>query len=122
MFNINSNNNIITINRGDTVDYTFTINLGTKRFEDKYTLTAGDSLYFGLMEPNQPFEHALLRLEFTEADNDEDGNVKIHLDSSMTENLLSGRYYYSIKLRQAVLDGEDKVTTLIPNTKFAIYE
>ena len=122
MFNINSNNNIITINRGDTVDYTFTINLGTKRFEDKYTLTTGDSLYFGLMEPNQPFECALLRLEFTEADNDEDGNVKIHLDSSMTENLLSGRYYYSIKLRQAVLDGEDKVTTLIPNTKFAIYE
>ena len=113
-----SNNNIIKVTRGDTVPLTFTVHNITNDVEvkDDVLLEAGDSLYFGLMEPNQPFERALIRMKVTaESDMTE---VPLELGPEMTEFLLTGLYYYSVKIERK--DG--KVETLIKKTKFYILD
>lgn len=127
MFEI-SNNGIIKINRGDSFSLNVFINLGTCLEPIQYVLQQGDSVYFALMEPNQPFEHALMRREFTVADLDEDDKVIMNFSSEQTEYLLPGTYYYMIKLRRLEKLGESgeeneySVDTIIPKTKFIIAE
>lgn len=123
-------NNIIVINRGDTHSFDFTI-VDPNMPEGRYTLTGEDAVYFGIMDPGQPFEEALVRKKYTAADTDEKGNLIITLESDDTVDLLPGKYFYAIKLHQNHADvnintGEftgnwvDRVSTLINKTKFII--
>ena len=112
-----SNNNIIRVTRGDsfTLDFCdFVVNT----LEPDCTLHPGDSLYFGLMEPNQPFEFALIRKKFTNETNLDMESVPMDFTPEMTEFLMPGTYYYSVKIERA--DG--KVETLVKKTKFYIID
>lgn len=122
-----STNNIITVNRGDTFSFTFDINIGTEINPVPYILEEGDKLYLGVSEANVPFENAIIKKVFTMVDADSDGSINIIFDSTDTLNLLPGNYYYSIKLSQPIpgtseVEASEKVTTLIPRTKFVIIE
>ena len=127
MFDI-SDNGIIRINRGDAFSLSVYINLGTTLEPIQYVLTENDRVYFALMEPNQPFECALMRREFTKDDLDEYNNVDMFFKNDQTEFLMPGTYYYTIKLVRKELateSGEDDKTlvdTITPKTKFIIIE
>ena len=114
MFNI-APNGVITLNRGDNFEYIFKINEGTLLEPVYYTLTVADKLYFGIMEPNQQFENAIVKKVFTSYNNTEDGNVKITLNHLDTAYLRPGLYYYEIKL----VKDDTTVNTLITQ-KFII--
>ena len=117
-------NNIIAINRGDTYSFDFIINDDSQE-NGRYILKNDDVLYFGLMDPHQPFENALVKKRFTKDDCDEFGNLTIIIRSEDTLDLVPGVYYYSIKLHK-VTDNEleyiDEVVTIINKTKFVIYD
>lgn len=123
MFEI-SRNGIVTLSRGDSFEFSVFINLGTLLEPVQYFLEEGDKLYFALMEPNHPFEAALIRKVYTKDDMDESGNVIMKFVPEDTEYLLPGTYYYMVKLlRPAKESGEsDKVDTIISKTKFAIVD
>lgn len=124
-----SSNMIITINRGDTTDLSVPlfINAGDKLNPIRYQLADNDVVYFGLMEAEQPFEHALIRKAYTKDDVNEYGDVLITLTAEDTLNLLPGNYYYEIKLRKILLsesgiaDGSI-VDTIVERKKFTIVE
>ena len=117
MFNL-SNNGIITINRGDSFSLDTFINVGTVMSPVQYVLETGDYVYFGLMEPGQPFEHALIRKVFDKTSLTEDDLVHMEFSAEMTEYLMPGLYYYMIKLVTA--DGD--VSTIVSKTKFIILD
>ncbi len=120
-------NNIIVMNRGDTYEFTLNISDGA----EDYALQGADTVYFGIMDPGQPFETALVRKRFTAEDVDAAGILTIRLDPEDTLDLYPGKYFYSVKLH---LDHEeldyntmlptgayiDKVITIINKTKFII--
>lgn len=123
--------NIITINRGDSFDFDLTINLGGALDTERYILTGSDAIYFGIMDPGQPFEWALVRKKYTVLDTDAMGNLTISIKPEDTLDLMPGRYYYAVKLhmKHPEIDettGEetgkiiDKVYTVINKTKFII--
>ena len=128
MFDI-SRNGIITMSRGDTWETEIFVNLGTELLPWGYDLQEGEYLYFGVMEPNQPFEIALIRKRIDMNDKgDGQGYYKIRFESKDTIALLPGNYYYEVKLQHFKKDastgeilGTD-VDTIIPRTKFVIYE
>ena len=120
--------NIIVINRGDSFDFDLTITLDS---EFRYALTGDDALYFGIMQPHQPFETALIRKKYTVADTDAMGNLSVSILPEDTLNLHPGKYYYAVKLHMNHPEvdantGEetgkiiDKVYTIINKTKFII--
>ena len=120
--------NIIVINRGDSFDFDLTITLDS---EFRYALTGDDALYFGIMQPHQPFETALIRKKYTVAETDEMGNLSVSILPEDTLNLHPGKYYYAVKLHMNHPEvdantGEetgkiiDKVYTIINKTKFII--
>lgn len=118
MFHI-GDNGIITITRGDAFALDVFVNIGTVYAPVQYVLEPGDKLCFGLMEPHQPFEVALIRKVFTEEDVDEEtGLVHMYFAPEMTEFLVPGTYYYCVKL--AAADGD--VSTVISKTKFIILD
>jgi hypothetical protein len=122
-----SPNNIITINRGDTFNLNFYINIGTKVNPEHYILQGNDKLYLGVSEANATFENSLIKKVFTSSDVDSDGSINILFTTTDTLNLLPGNYYYSIKLAQPTEETSElaetlKVTTIIPKTKFIIIE
>ena len=117
MFSI-SDNNIITLNRGDSFSLDIFVNVGSPWNPIQYTLGEGDNVYFALCEPNQPFEFALVRKVFTKDDLTDEGMVHMDFSGEMTEYLLPGVYYYTIKLQ--TYDGS--VSTIIPKTKFWIID
>ena len=111
MFTI-SGNGIIQLNRGDSVSMPLFINKGTNMRPIRYKISENPStkVYFGVMEPNQPFENALIRKTF--------GDLIIELASYETENILPGKYYYQVK----VLFEDGNVSTVIPKTLFYIVD
>jgi hypothetical protein len=122
-----SPNNIITVNRGDYFVFTFQINIGTAMNPVYYTLTGDDKVYLGVMEANKTFEQAIIKKVFTAADSNSDGSIDIVFETNDTINLLPGNYYYSIKLNQPIASTseeaeKDKITTIVPKTKFIIIE
>lgn len=133
MFDI-SNNGIITITRGDTAVTNLVINVGTELHPviyplDKPEIDSGAAVakvYFAIMEPGQPFEHALVKKVFDWRDYDTDINaLKIKFASEDTEFLLPGVYYYTVKLRRPspdITDGSGLVDTLISKRKFIILD
>ena len=122
MFRIDSNN-IVTISRGDTGLFTIFINQGTEFAPERYILQKDDKLYLGVMEPNQLFEDAIIKKVFDSTNVDDDGDVIVELQSKDTEHLLSGLYYYQLKLEK-VEEETSAVTidTIRPNTRFYIID
>ncbi len=114
-----SKNGIITLNRGDVFSLNVTVNAGSVLEPVIYPMEEGDKLYFALMEPRQPFEHALVRKVFTKEDQDEYGDVLMNFKAEDTEYLVPGKYYYTVKLFRAA--GE-LVDTIISKTQFIIID
>ena len=112
-----SNNNIITVTRGDSFSLSF-CDFIVNTIDPDCTLHPGDSAYFGLMEPNHQFEHALIRKKVTNETEEDMVRVEFDFTPEMTEFLLPGNYYYSVKIERA--DG--KVETLVKKTKFRILD
>ena len=91
-------NNIIILNRGDTCQFDLLIADNTSP-DGLYRLQEDDTVYFGLMEPHQPFEEALVKKRFTVADaNPYTGILTIVITPEDTLDLLPGTYYYSVKI------------------------
>lgn len=123
-------NNQIIMNRGDSFDFDLTI--ADENAEDgRYKLQGDDAVYFGIMDPGQPFELAIVRKKFTIDDTDASGNLFIRLNPEDTLDLLPGKYFYSIKihfdhdeidLNTGLTTGRriDRVGTIINKTKFIL--
>ena len=52
----------IRLTRGDTLTLPIQINQGDNMYPILYELEQKDEVYFALMEPNQPWEQAILKL------------------------------------------------------------
>lgn len=99
MFNI-AFNGIITVTRGDSFKFPLTINFGSNLEPNTYGLKEHDKVYFAVMEPNQPFECALIRKVFTLKDVNENQEIEISFKPKDTVHVLPGKYYYQIKLQR----------------------
>lgn len=112
-------NGIINLMRGDSFTTPIAINVGSKLSPRYYKLGPTDKLYFGLMEPNQAFEDAVLKkvFDFT-SPQDSEGNTLLILTPIDTEKLLVGQYYYMIKLRTIDMFGIESVRTVVNPTIF----
>ena len=122
MFRISSNG-IVTVNRGDSFEFPITLNIGSSIDRAEYVLGEKDVLYLGIMEPNQPFETALIRKKFTHADLDSDNNIIIRFWPEDTVCVLPGKYYYQVKLQTVdETTGRKDVETVIDKTLFYIQE
>lgn len=132
------NNNIITVNRGDTISFPLFINKGTAIDPVKLELTDSMCLYVGVMEPNQRFEDAIIRKKYTKENVSTDTNLvtkdysKIYVQEESglilitffpddTVNLFPGKYYIEIKLVDTSTDPET-VTTISPKRLFYIID
>lgn len=127
MFNV-SENSIITITKGDNAKTTLFVNIGTGIAPVRYVLSGDDTLYFTVTEPNAPASAAVINKTYTFENLDEDGDVVIEFVPGDTNTLPVGTYFYSVKLHRYRDDDmktaltEPKVNTIIPRTKFVIYE
>ena len=119
-----SKDNIISLNRGDTIQLPIFLNSGSDLKPVRYDLHEKDELYFGVMEPNQPFEHALLRKKFTtDSPKDKKGFTLIRIEHEDTRSLIPGKYFYQIKLRKYDdLNNTYSVMTVVGKTLFLIME
>jgi len=120
-FNI-SNDGIIKLTRGDTVQLPLFINKGTAMQPMRYILQEGDEVYLALMQPNQYFEDAILKKKFTEDNLNDHGDVLIRFESEDTVQLIPGKYYYQIKAKFLDANGNYDVNTLVERTQFIILE
>ena len=112
-------NGIVHLLRGDSYTTPIKVNVGNKLNPIMYQLKQGDALYFGLMEPNQAFEEAVLKKKYTYlSDTDSSGNVLLKIEPNDTLNLAVGKYYYMIKLRTVDNFGQESVKTIVPPTQF----
>ena len=121
-----TNNNMIIMNRGDTYEFDLTIE-DDSSLDGRYHIIGDDTIYFGIMDPHQPFEEALVKKKFTVDDADANGNLTIVIEPEDTLDLLPGVYYYSVKIHMqhenknpetGEVDGYvDKVYTVINKTK-----
>ena len=127
-----SNNGFVTITRGDSFEAPLFINQGTTTVPVRWDICLHEeaTVYVGVMEYNQPFEEATIRKYFTGtackqdvADGthkliNKEGDIIVRLNSTDTEYLLPGKYYYEVK----VDFGNGKIDTAIPKTEFFILE
>lgn len=116
-----SNEGIITLTRGDTLECPIFINKGTELSPIRYIMQSDDTLYFALMEVNQPFEKAILKKVITSADLNEHNDPVLKLRSEDTERLEIGTYYYTLKLKRGN-DVDSQVDTVVPSRLFYIIE
>lgn len=122
MFHISSNG-IVTVNRGDSFEFPVTLNVGSSIDRTEYILNQKDTLYLGIMQPNEPFETALIRKKFTYDDLDADGNILFRFWPEDTVCVLPGKYYYQVKLQTVdEKTGRYDVETVIDKTLFYIQE
>ncbi len=112
-------NNVITINRGDTVRMPLKIYTSKFMPRKKLEIDQDDIIFFGLMLPHQHFECAFLKKEFYINDFNSEGDLVLSLAPLDTMNLTSGVYYYELKLLK---HSDDSITTLIPKTQFNIVD
>lgn len=122
MFNISSLG-IITTNRGDSFEFPLVLKMGSSMAYDTYALNDTDVVYFAVMEPNQPFETAIIRKRFDYKDVDDNGNIKVRFWPEDTQLLLPGKYYYQAKLKSIDREtGREDVETIVEKTLFYIKE
>lgn len=122
-----SRNGIIEVNRGDSFELPLFINQGTDITPIRYNMKNSNSeVYVGVMEPNQPFERAIIRKKYTKDDVNENGDIVIKFSSNDTVCLLPGKYYYQIKIKLYNNYDNNKedynINTIIPMTQFIIVE
>ena len=116
-------NNVITLTRGDSLEFPVEVLRGEFPYERKVELDDTCIVYFGLMEPHQLFEDAILKKVYSEEDTNEDGDIIIKIDPIDTVDLFPGVYYYSVKLLSIDnISGEEKVDTLIQKSKFILLD
>lgn len=123
MFNINTNNNIIKMVRGDSLKTKIYIDTSDSvLYPNVRPLADDEKLYFALMRYNQSFECAEVKKVFTnQSEHDEYGNVYLKLTPRDTEFLEPGKYFYTIRLRKVdAQTGEETVDTLCTDTEFWI--
>lgn len=110
----------VRLSRGDSLILPIEINQGDNLTPISYELQPEDEVYFALMEPNQPWEQAILKKKYTYEDQ-QDGVISLKFKPSDTMCLYPGLYYYQIKVR--IYDnGEYLVNTIMPKTQFWIEE
>ena len=130
-----ANNGIITMHAGDYFEAPLFLNVGYGCCPVRYQLKPGDRVYFGIMEPNQPFTHAIVRKMLTVDDLNRYGDPVIKLRTEDTERLMPGVYYYEVKLARIHHDDSDdssdsddeiildeRIDTIISKTKLFILE
>lgn len=121
MFTISSNG-IITLNRGDSCSFPVDMKMGSVLNYEQYVMSSKDTIYFGIMEPNQPFENAIVRKKYTHEDQTTDGRLFVNLYPQDTCCLLPGKYYYQIKLETKMKGHPSDVETIVDKTLFYIKE
>lgn len=125
MFSI-SNNGIITMTRGDSIQVPLFINAGDETDPARYKITDNDTVYLGIMEPNTPFEYSLIRKVYTKENTNKYGDVVVELSLDDTQYLQPGTYYYEAKLKQVKQISDTKsieiVDTIVPRRKLFIVE
>lgn len=123
MFNI-TYNGIITVNRGDSFSLPMVLNYGTTLEPMHYKMSQKSIVYFAVMEPNQPFETALIKKKYTIDDVDENGNIVIKFKPQDTQCVLPGKYYYQVKLQRFNSDDPEdyEVDTVVDKTQFFVLE
>lgn len=126
MFNV-AFNGIITVNRGDSFSLPLIINGGTSLNPTNYNVNEKTFVYLGIMEPNEPFENALIKKKATSQDVViENGQpvIVFKFKPQDTQCVLPGKYYYQIKLQQFLSDDPEDYTvdTIIDKTLFWILE
>ena len=120
-----SNTKIITITRGDTFSFPFTINIGSELYPQRYILSENSKLYLGVMFPtymgqNCDFENAIIKKVFTaDSEMNKDGDVTITFTPEDTICLNPSKYYYEIKL-QLIVDGKEEIYTVQQRQEFWI--
>lgn len=97
MFTI-TQNGTITLTRGDSAQFTVELNIGTSLNQRSIILEPTDKVYFGVTEPNQPFENAIIRKTFKGEDHLNETKLVISLEPKDTSCLIPGTYYYSVKV------------------------
>lgn len=121
-----SNNGIITITRGDFLQVPLFINAGDETDPARYKITDDDTVYLGIMEPNAPFEHSLIRKVYTKENTNKYGDVVVELSLDDTQYLQPGTYYYEAKLKRVKQISGTKsieiVDTIVPRRKLFIVE
>lgn len=117
------NNKVMTMTRGDYFSFVVTLRSDDPWEHIEYKLSKGDILFFGLMEPNQPFEKAIIKKEYGYDDYDyEGGTLKIVLNPEDTIELMPGTYYYQVKVLYRDDAGVVHVDTAVQKTKFNIVD
>lgn len=111
-------NNISEMHRGDYFRVPIFINLGDKFHIKQYVLRPGDKLYVSIAEPNQPWEHSLIKKVLTRKDFDGRKNVMFKLLPEETEYVMPGKYYIEVKLVLST----GRVYTVFPKRQFWIVE
>ncbi|WP_300924506.1 hypothetical protein [uncultured Clostridium sp.] len=112
-------NNRISVVRGDSFSVPLFLNQGTDVKPIRYRLQESDEVYLAIMEPNQPFEDALVKKVFTNKDLNNHGDIKLEINHDDTRCLEPGKYFYQIKAR--LYDREKEkfdINTVIPKTEF----
>ena len=112
-------NGIITLNAGDAFFAPLYLNCGTNLEYKRYVLTDKDTIYFSIMKPHQSFEHGIIRKIYTAENLDKNGDVVISLNSTDTEDLKPGTYYYEIKFL-TIRKNVEYVDTVVPRKKLYI--
>lgn len=119
----NVSNNMIELTRGDSAKYPLFINMGTDLYPIRYELGDKDELYLGIMEPNQPFECALVKKKYTNKNINDHKDVIVKIHPEDTVALIPGKYYYQIKLRKYIeAENDYDVITVIDKTEFWVQE
>lgn len=120
MFSVSVENDIV-ITRGDNASFALYINQGTPAEPERYELRDDDEVCFAVMEKNQVFEEAMLSKFFYKEDQNVDEDLRIVLTYLDTENILPGKYFYTIKLK-SIINEEIRIQTLISNRKFCVVD
>lgn len=113
-------NNIVTVSRGDSFECPLFINMGTDVCPLRYVLKDGEYIYFAIERPNQCFENAVFKKQFTNENLNENEDVEIVIDGKDTINLCPGTYYYEIKAKLLDEQGNYFINTIVEKTRFII--
>ena len=111
---ITINNSIITMTKGDSVEFTLPLLQGIELNTEPIDLSDVEKIEFNIVASNQPSEYAFIKKEFLPSEVEE-GNLIVSLEPEDTEDLCVGKYYYEVKLLN---EFEDFIYTVIPRRLF----
>ena len=112
---------ILNLTRGDDCIFYGELRDGDNLDFERYIMHENDEIYFGIMEPNQPFENAIVRKKLGKANIKDDNILVLEISSLDTINLIPGMYYYQFKLNRFTENGF-KINTLNPKSLLYIEE